>query len=1093
MMMTTMRVRAMLEQLGRLPAINLVPDGGADWTTASFGLGPFPARLVLVETSSEVWAEVALLDFPGPPIESAMNRVPYPSPEVTIRLEPGVAPILRYRMPYAEATEDEAVGLVMACAMYTAALASEMRRNLPQRRRAELVGLHGALRGNPLDLLVTPVTAYDGWPRLFGAKDDGPDVAVKDSIPFGHHCDDAADFVGLLSWWIESSEEPTIGTDARGYVRVTIGGASCVLRGDTTRDAVREFLKIVDGDGAIPYFSVVLKGDTVDQSVRIGAGQYPLPGFEFALGGDPGEPRWLTPPPTGFVEFSPDSMDAIALLLFNRSARSWPGIVAACSIGGTVFLQSARTTAVVASCDRDDGFRVMLPNRLASRQRGKPYVVAIEDIVGNDSRDVVIDTGRLHEAGVDDVLRLIGAALGGLSVPNEQLNRPPRSPAPQSDGLQETDAAAQNTSVSAARSSVVATRGILRVEPLGGSHWTEARIGFGPWAGRIVLDAGVGEFRCESQIAGVTDTSRVDEAVASAPFDQPQATYSLSPGPQVVTLHYARPLSVVDPAAVHETALLLLTATASAAYRLWDVLSPLEHARLARLGITSADEMYTIPDQMLTAAPVANLEWDERRATVDRATPPAQQLPDGVVGAILGPLGVEWDQTLVEIREVLDQFTSTMSVEVQRQVRDDEVYVQISNEGGDLFAEAVSNTYLEGASRLNETDMQRLGHLGWQAPAGADDPNWHRTYSRENTADVAEHIARTLRDGYGVDPDADGWLITWAEPPAGSAPAGMVPLHGVASAQSETAVESTNSNPIADYMAQVNATSIRVRDDDSAQFVVAGVPAVARRIGHRELRVSYVLATTEHEAAAKVFAQRHSLVGARGKVRITGDGERHQVLLTIEGDVDRFGDFDSASPQALAALKQACQRFGGDFGNLRRKVSAGGLVVPPLGAIGERSIDTFGEWHWGSRYIDPMEQYLFTVERVVEHLARKGHMFALSNAGHGANSYALNLVTSAGEVAAFVQHPWGGAYGDRLADMMRVNETYARLHLLMEDANRTTTDGPRWLILLSDFRGTCQLVDLKAWLPGLGLPDQVEDFETEAELFASVAGRLSGL
>ena len=318
----------------------------------------------------------------------------------------------------------------------------------------------------------------------------------------------------------------------------------------------------------------------------------------------------------------------------------------------------------------------------------------------------------------------------------------------------------------------------MRVEPLGGAHWTEARIGLGPWAGRILLDSEAGEFRCEAQIPGVTDTSGVDEAAGAAPFEPPSATYSLSPGPTVVTLSYSRPLAAVDPAVVRETALKLVTATSAAAYRLWDVLSPMELARLAQLGISTPDGLYSTPDQMLMAKPIANVEWDQRVAPVDSAPPAEAQLPQGVAGVIPGPIGPEWASTIAEIREVLDHFTSTMNIEVQRRDRDDEIYIQLSHEGDHFFAEAVSNTFLEGASRLNSTEMQRLSHLGWHPPAGEDDPNWSRSYYGEgNTGDVAEHLARTLRDAYGTDPEADGWLIKWSDPASEPAdPARVIPI-----------------------------------------------------------------------------------------------------------------------------------------------------------------------------------------------------------------------------------------------------------------------------------------------------------------------------
>ena len=83
-----------------------------------------------------------------------------------------------------------------------------------------------------------------------------------------------------------------------------------------------------------------------------------------------------------------------------------------------------------------------------------------------------------------------------------------------------------------------------------------------------------------------------------------------------------------------------------------------------------------------------------------------------------------------------------------------------------MAAEAVSNTYLEGASRLNEQDIRRLGRLGWSAPAGDDYPNYYRDYEVGDAEAVTHHVAQTLRDVYHVNPEADGWLISYTDPPA---------------------------------------------------------------------------------------------------------------------------------------------------------------------------------------------------------------------------------------------------------------------------------------------------------------------------------------
>ena len=55
---------------------------------------------------------------------------------------------------------------------------------------------------------------------------------------------------------------------------------------------------------------------------------------------------------------------------------------------------------------------------------------------------------------------------------------------------------------------------------------------------------------------------------------------------------------------------------------------------------------------------------------------------------------------------------------------------------------------------------------------------------------------------------------------------------------------------------------------------------------------------------------------------------------------------------------------------------------------------------WVPGRLDAFGLYMFDVETVTRYLT----VFALRQAGHGVNSYGLNLVTCAGPVAVFVQH-----------------------------------------------------------------------------------------
>lgn len=81
-------------------------------------------------------------------------------------------------------------------------------------------------------------------------------------------------------------------------------------------------------------------------------------------------------------------------------------------------------------------------------------------------------------------------------------------------------------------------------------------------------------------------------------------------------------------------------------------------------------------------------------------------------------------------------------------------YVQVQRgSGGQLYAEAVSNTYLLGEAELGTVEIETLAGLGWQAPGGPHE-NFSITLpvasvSMGRTTDL---LLRTLRDVYGLPP-----------------------------------------------------------------------------------------------------------------------------------------------------------------------------------------------------------------------------------------------------------------------------------------------------------------------------------------------------
>lgn len=172
-------------------------------------------------------------------------------------------------------------------------------------------------------------------------------------------------------------------------------------------------------------------------------------------------------------------------------------------------------------------------------------------------------------------------------------------------------------------------------------------------------------------------------------------------------------------------------------------------------------------------------------------------------------------------------------------------------------------------------------------------------------------------------------------------------------------------------------------------------------------------------------------------------------------------------------------------------LAAAGLAAPPTGNVEILDVETYGRWSWGTRHLDEGDLYMFEVETIIQELLDGGPFFALAHAGHGMNSYGLNVVTARGPIAAFVQHGWGGVYTDPLQAGFRIGQTYARLHALFDRVAEPDAM-PRWVMLYSEFRGMCGIVDLLKYRLGdnfcdafidlrepesFGRPDEVPLFE----------------
>lgn len=275
-------------------------------------------------------------------------------------------------------------------------------------------------------------------------------------------------------------------------------------------------------------------------------------------------------------------------------------------------------------------------------------------------------------------------------------------------------------------------------------------------------------------------------------------------------------------------------------------------------------------------------------------------------------------------------------------------------------------------------------------------------------------------------------------------------------------------------------------DDVGLDFELDGIGGVARERDGR-FRVSYFLAFDPDPSHSSRFIAGHEhLPDAELQLIDTQDGSALRLLAELPFEDSQRASATAHTARAMHAAWMNDQEQGDA---LHATLGAAGIAVPPLGPAATRHLYTYGAWCWGSRYLPPFLLYMFEAGLVMRHLIDNGPVFSLSHAGHGSNSYGLNLVTAAGPVAAFVQHGYGGAYGDPVRNLIDINATYSRLHVLLGATRKMDTE-LRWLLLYSTFRDQLGIVDLDKIRRG-DPQDAFEAVEDEAELFETTATRLN--
>ena len=126
------------------------------------------------------------------------------------------------------------------------------------------------------------------------------------------------------------------------------------------------------------------------------------------------------------------------------------------------------------------------------------------------------------------------------------------------------------------------------------------------------------------------------------------------------------------------------------------------------------------------------------------------------------------------------------------------------------------------------------------------------------------------------------------------------------------------------------------------------------------------------------------------------------------------------------------------------------VPAPPIPRSLRATLKRQGPWCWSTVRVDPMAMYF--LGPAVPASRHSDDYAAVSHAGHGLNSYGLNLYLVTGPVAVFVQHLWGGHYDDSQRSNVEVTRTYTLLHELLAALKEPAPQPARYVLQYSDFR-----------------------------------------
>jgi hypothetical protein len=126
------------------------------------------------------------------------------------------------------------------------------------------------------------------------------------------------------------------------------------------------------------------------------------------------------------------------------------------------------------------------------------------------------------------------------------------------------------------------------------------------------------------------------------------------------------------------------------------------------------------------------------------------------------------------------------------------------------------------------------------------------------------------------------------------------------------------------------------------------------------------------------------------------------------------------------------QTDGSTWEDLTAAFTSSGLPVPPVPGSLRPALRAPRPWCWTTRDIDPFQMYMFEPGFLADVLAGGTPDYvAVSHAGHGVNSYAVNFHLVHGRLAVIMQVGWGGVYTDNAAAARQLGELWRRCDAML--------------------------------------------------------------